>query len=297
MALSQYVLITAAYNEADYIRQTIDSVVSQTILPFKWIIVSDGSTDATDLIVREYAARYPFIVLVRRKTSKRERDFCSKVISLQCAYARLKHVRADYVGNLDADIVLPPDYYEALMIKMEQDPGIGIASGTYVEKVAGKSVRFKKPPYHTPGSIQFFRRTCFDEIGGYPLLKSGEDGAAGIMARMKGWRTISYPQLEALHLKPLMTGKLTRLLRGQFRLGRADYLIGMHPCYALIKLCRQMGLKPFMISGLSLFAGYVTSYLQGLERPVSRDFIEYVRKEQLQRMRRATAKWIFPSLS
>ena len=51
---SAYVLMTAAYNEEATIEKAIESELSQTLLPQRWDIVSDGSVDRTDEIVHKY---------------------------------------------------------------------------------------------------------------------------------------------------------------------------------------------------------------------------------------------------
>ena len=61
----QYALITPAWNEEQHLEQLIQSVTNQTILPIRWVIVSDGSTDRTDEIIRSASLRFPWIVLLR----------------------------------------------------------------------------------------------------------------------------------------------------------------------------------------------------------------------------------------
>ena len=47
-------------------RRTLNSVAAQTVTPALWIVVDDGSTDETPAILAEYAARLPFLKVVRR---------------------------------------------------------------------------------------------------------------------------------------------------------------------------------------------------------------------------------------
>src|SRR6476620_1111425 len=74
----RYVLITPARNEIAYLELTLKSVASQTVLPLRWVIVSDGSTDGTDELVTKYAKVYPWIELVRMPERK-ERHFAGKI--------------------------------------------------------------------------------------------------------------------------------------------------------------------------------------------------------------------------
>src|SRR5215831_6690170 len=107
-----YVLVTPARNEAGLIEQTIQSVLAQSVLPRKWIIVSDGSTDGTDEIVQRYANEHEWIELMRMP-ERRDRQFAAKANAFNAGYARLKghsQLPFDIIGNLDADITLEPDY-------------------------------------------------------------------------------------------------------------------------------------------------------------------------------------------
>ena len=102
LKLPSYVLITPARDEAQFIELTIKSVVAQTVLPLKWVIVSDGSTDGTDDIVSKYAAVHPWIELVRMP-ERPERHFAGKVHAFNAGYARVPDLEYDVIGNLDCD--------------------------------------------------------------------------------------------------------------------------------------------------------------------------------------------------
>src|ERR1700749_2555870 len=99
MTLPTYVLITPARNEERFIELTIKSVLAQTVRPRKWVIVSDGSTDGTDHIVRRYAAEYPWIELVAMPP-RSERHFAGKVYAFNAGYARLNGVEYDVIGSM-----------------------------------------------------------------------------------------------------------------------------------------------------------------------------------------------------
>ena len=118
--LPNYVLITPARNEAQFIELTIKSVVAQTVRPIKWIIVSDGSTDGTDEIVCKYTTNHPWIELVRMP-ERRERHFAGKVHAFDAGYARVRHLDFDVVGNLDADVSFGPEYFSYLLRKLAED--------------------------------------------------------------------------------------------------------------------------------------------------------------------------------
>ena len=103
-----YVIVTAARNEAEFIELTLKSVVAQTILPLRWVIVSDGSTDATDVIVRKNAISRPWIQLLRMP-ERRERHFAGKAYAFNTGLAQVADLKYDAVANLDADVSFGPE--------------------------------------------------------------------------------------------------------------------------------------------------------------------------------------------
>lgn len=282
MLNNNYVLITAARNEEKYIEATIKSVLSQTILPKKWVIVSDGSTDHTDEIIKKHLDHYDFIEFVRRESgSNQDSDFASKVFALNAGYARLKHVAYDYIGHLDADITFAPDYYENVIKLFEQNPLLGIAGGFIFEPIQGK---FVSRPYNTErsvaGGIQLFRREFYQDLGGLiPLKRGGEDWYAEVIARMKGWKVESFHNLHVFHHKP---GNLIRgAIKESFRQGLMDYSLGSHPLFEFMKCIRRLGEKPYLIGAFIRMCGFVWPYLNRQHRLVSIEFITYLRAEQL----------------
>ena len=191
-----YVLITPARNEEAFIGDTIRSVAAQTRRPLRWIIVSDGSTDGTDDIVKSHAADLDWIELMRMP-ERRDRQFAAKANAFNAGYERLKHLRFDLIGNLDADITFAPDYFEFLLGRFAQDPELGVAGTPFVEDV-------DRPDQHTyahdganldhvSGACQIFRRKCFEAVGGYVPIKGGAiDWIAVTTARMNGWKTRTF---------------------------------------------------------------------------------------------------------
>ena len=155
-----YVLVSPARNEAQFIELTIKSVIAQTVLPLKWVIVSDGSTDGTDEIVKKYASENPWIELVRMP-ERRERDFAGKVHAFNAGYARLKGLDYDVIGSLDADISFDEGYFSFLLQKLVADPELGLVGTPF--KDGPNSIydyRFVSIE-HVSGACQLFRRECF----------------------------------------------------------------------------------------------------------------------------------------
>jgi poly-beta-1,6-N-acetyl-D-glucosamine synthase len=285
MNSSSYVLVTAAYNEGKLIEQTIRSIVSQTLRPVKWIIVSDGSTDKTDDIVKSYAAENDFIQLYRI-TEDHPRNFSAQVNAINRGLLQLAAVEYGFVGNLDADITLEPDYFALLLEKFRLDPKLGLGGGTVCERSSDGEFR-ARPITSTiavPHACQLFRRSCLEAIGGayVPLQYGGPDTYAEILARMKHWRVASFPDLRVFHHRP--TNSAEGVLRGWFRQGKMDYSLGALPAFEVFKLLRRIWVKPYVIGSLARCAGFIHSYVQREARAVPDDFVAYVREEQKQRV-------------
>ncbi len=108
------------------------SVVAQTVLPLKWVIVSDGSTDGTDDIVARYTAEHEWIELLRMPERK-ERHFAGKVYAFRCGKARVDGLPYDAIASLDADITFERDHFSFLLEKLAADPMLGLVGTPYGE--------------------------------------------------------------------------------------------------------------------------------------------------------------------
>jgi glycosyltransferase involved in cell wall biosynthesis len=277
-----YVLITPARNEEAFIEQVIQSVAAQTVLPLKWVIVSDGSTDRTDDIVKRYAAVHPWIELVRMPERK-GRHFAAKVRCFNAGKERLQGESFDIIGNLDADITFESDYFKYLLSKFAADSELGVAGTPFVEGNIGYDYRFTTLD-HVSGACQLFRRECYEQVGGYqPIKGGGTDWIAVTTARMKGWKTRTFVERVCHHHRPMGTAE-AGILKANFKLGGQDYYLGGHPLWQLFRACYQAARRPS--AGLSLFAGYVWSWVRAVERPVSSELICFHRHEQMQRLKR-----------
>jgi len=132
-----------------------------------------------------------------------------------------------------------------------------------------------------------FRRECFEAIGGYvPVRGGGIDSIAVITARMKGWKTRTFPEKVCMHHREMGTAE-RGALKAKFKFGTEDYAIGNHPAWELFRSTYQMTKKPFILGGLALGAGYLWGLVRHPDRPVSRELVKFHRREQMQRLRRA----------
>ncbi len=284
--MKKYVLITAARNEQNFIESTINSVIRQTIKPVKWIIVDDNSTDKTAEIVSAYQKRFDFIQLAQIKDQNQNRNFASKVYAINHGVKQLEGVEYDFIGILDADVTFDIDHYERILSKFEKNPRLGLAGGEFYDVYDGKLNPIFKSSGSVRGATAIFRRECFEDTGGFtPLKYGGEDAVIEAAARMHGWEVKSFTDTVILHHR--RTGSETfSIWKRKFYDGRIAYSMGYHPLFQFLKSFHRFMEKPYILGGLFMLAGFFWSYVNKHERYVSNEFINHIRKEQLNRIKR-----------
>ena len=278
-----YVLMTAAYNEEANIAKTIESILAQTVLPKRWVIVSDGSLDRTDEIVQRYAEKCAFIRFLR-VTRPPGRSFRSKVMALRTGSKVLEDVTFEFIGNVDSDVSIEASYFEDLIAKFARCPRLGLAGGFVLEE---NGVEFRSRSinrvYSVAHAAQLVRRQCYEAIGGYAVLEyGGEDWHAQVCARMKGWEIEAFPELKIFHHRH--TGKGDNLLRHKFREGRMEYCFGSDPMFEVLKCLQRLTERPFFIGCVARLVGFSWSLATREIRPVSDEFIAFLRSEQRQKL-------------
>lgn len=280
-----YVLITAARNEQAVIAHTLASVVAQTRLPVRWIIVDDGSEDRTADIVAEYARAHSWIELVRRPR-RQERSFAGKADSVNAALERVRGLEFEVMGNLDADVSFEPGYMKFLMEKFAGDPELGVAGTPFTEDGGYDSTRDSfEGQHYVAGPCQLFRYRCFQDIGGYVANHAGGvDWIAVMTARMKGWKVQCFPEKRFHHHRSMGTagrGPLAAL----FSYGEKDYYLGGSPVWQLFRVTYRMAKRPFVTGGLALLFGYSWAALRRVRRPVTPELMRFHRQDQMRKLR------------
>ena len=284
-----YVLITPARNERNLIEGTIRSVIAQTHLPLKWVIVSDGSTDGMDDLVRRYAQDHPWIELVRMP-DHRDRSFAAKAVCFNTGFEHLKSTSFDLIGNLDADITFDPDYLEFLVGKFAETPRLGVGGTPFIEDASQPNNHSYAHRFadlqHVSGACQMFRRACLEELGGYtPIKGGGVDWVAVTTARMKSWETRTFLEKTCFHHRKMGTASRNPLM-ARFQHGQEDYYVGQHPLWQILRGTFQMKSRPVVLGGLFLMLGYFWAMARRVRRPVSSELVSFRRAEQMARLRK-----------
>ncbi len=283
-----YVIISACRNESGYIDGLIDCIAAQTIRPTRWLIVDDGSTDDMNAKALARAKELPFIEVVKMPGG-RPRSFSSQVYAAQHGYELVKDSPWDFIGFLDGDIRVEPHYYETLMSKFAADRKLGLAGGAVIDQYDGytEDIRKGSEEYHVAGGVQFFKRDCFEKIGGYVAIDGGgQDSIADIMSLMFGWKLRVFSELKAMHLRPDGFAKDNTWQRGK-KWGRKFYLLGYHPVFYFAQCLRRVGRKPFLWGSLCQFLGFVFANVRAEKRPVSDEFVQFIRQLQMKRLRQS----------
>jgi glycosyltransferase involved in cell wall biosynthesis len=280
---SKYILITSAHNEAGLIENTIKSVLNQQIKPVEWIIIDDGSSDNTSEIVTKFAASNSIIKLYKKRADPK-RDFSSKVNAIHLAVSKITILDYYYLGILDADITFSSSYYATVISKFENRKKLGIAGGLIYDVVKGKTIPLYLHPNITRGAVQFFKRECYEEIGGLlPLKYGGEDSAACFSARLKGWEVENFEDLVGYHHR--LAGTADRsIFKARFREGFVEYHLGYHPLFEFVKCINRFKEQPIIVGSMVRFIGFWWANLKREKRLISKDLINYIRQEQISRI-------------
>jgi biofilm PGA synthesis N-glycosyltransferase PgaC len=276
-----YAIITPAHNEAGFLPKTVASIAAQTVRPVQWLIIDDRSTDHTWSIITAAHKHHRFITPIRVAGAENRKLGANVVRLFNLGYARV-HPAVSFIVKMDADVLLPADYFATLLEKFAADPGLGVASGkTFVPH--GKDwVLERCADNHVPGPCKMYRRACLDGMGGLiPIL--GWDILDVTAARLRGWRTRSYRHLPIFHLRPM--GQVMGMMKTFLSYGKACYLIRSHPLFVMGRAFYRAFENPFFF-GLLILAGYIIASftVAETERLSDAPLANFLRHEQLERL-------------
>jgi biofilm PGA synthesis N-glycosyltransferase PgaC len=284
MSRSVYALVTPVRDEEKTIGLTIASVVAQTQRPHEWIIVSDGSTDRTNEIVSTALREHPWIRLLALPP-RAGRDFAAVVKNTERGVHALECQDYAFLGLLDADVSFQADYFEQLLKRFAADPQLGLAGGVVIDVGAPRD-RLPRNWRDVPGAVQFFRRECFESLGGLIAIpEGGWDALTCAVARLRGYETRLFTDLVVDHHKPRNIGHGGHLRR-RWQLGIRDYGLGYHALFEFAKCCGKLFHHPFFFGAAAWWLGYCSALLQRRRRIIPAELVAFVRREQTARLRR-----------
>jgi biofilm PGA synthesis N-glycosyltransferase PgaC len=276
-----YVLISPCRNEADFMRQTLDTVIAQSIRPTKWVIVDDGSTDETPQILAEYAKQHDWIKIVTRADRGRRAVGPGVIEAFYAGYETINPDDYDYLCKLDLDLRLPSRYFELLIERMEINPRIATCSGkAYIEKNGGL-VNERHGDETSIGASKFYRMSYFKQLGGF-VREVMWDGIDCHRCRMNGLIACSWddPDLRFVHLRPMGSSQQS-IFAGRMRHGYGQYFMGTGLLFMLASAVYRIPEKPYVVGGLAILWGWVRSALQRKPRYNDLEFRKFLRSYQL----------------
>ena len=280
MNTRNYVLISPCRDEAKYMRQTLDSVISQSVRPAKWIIVDDGSTDRSPEVLSEYQQKHSWIQVVTR-TDRGARSVGPGVIeAFYAGYQVINPEDYDYLCKLDLDLRLPPRYFEILMERMEANSRIATCSGKAYLEEDGRLIAEKHGDDTSLGMTKFYRVSCFKAIGGF-VRQVMWDGIDCHCCRMLGWIACSWDdqELRFVHLRPMGSSSQS-IYTGRIRHGYGQYYMGTSFLFIAASAIYRVNQKPYVLGSLAMLWGWVQSALVGKPRYEDATFRRFLRRYQ-----------------
>jgi glycosyltransferase involved in cell wall biosynthesis len=278
---NRYVLISPCRNEAQFMRQTIESVIAQSVTPTKWVIVDDGSTDETAAILAEYAARHGWISIVTRADRGHRAVGPGVIDAFYSGYRSIDRSEFDFVCKLDLDLLLPPRYFEILIQRMNSDPRIATCSGkSYIEQ-NGRLVFERHGDDTSLGMTKFYRIDRFEEIGGF-VREVMWDGIDCHLCRMHGWLACSWdePDLRFVHLRPMGSSQQS-VYTGRMRHGYGQYFMGTGFLFLAASALSRLNQKPYVLGGLAILWGWLKSAILRKPRYGNLEFRRFLRRYQM----------------
>ncbi len=278
----KYVVVSPIRNEEEYLPLTIACMCAQTVKPWKWVLVDDGSSDRTGALIDEAASQHPWIVAVHRKDRGSRQAGSGVIEAFYDGYDLVADDHWDFIAKFDGDLSFGADYFESCLREFQADVNLGIAGGTCCRVVNGRPVtEFEgEPAFHVRGPTKIYRRQCFDAIGGL-IQAPGWDTVDHVKANMLGWKTLTFRHIHLVHHRP--TGGAYGSWANWIKNGLANYIAGYHPVFMACKcLKRTLGLpSPAGIrEGLGLWYGFMKGYLKRIPKVADPAMIRYLRIQQ-----------------
>jgi poly-beta-1,6-N-acetyl-D-glucosamine synthase len=290
----RYCLITPCRDEADYARQTLDSIVNQSLLPSLWVIVDDGSKDTTPAILAGYAAKHPWIKVITRADRGSRKVGGGVVDAFYAGYDAIDPDKFDFVCKLDLDLDIPPHYFERMVDRMRANPRLATFSGKPYMRLNGRLVSELCGDENSVGMIKFYRVAAFRQIGGFVRMVMW-DGIDGHRCRMLGWQAASADDDETrfIHLRPMGTSHKS-WWTGRVRHGVGQYFMGTGFVYMLSSCVFRLFHPPVVMGSVAMMWGWLRSYFNNAPRYDDVEFRRFLNRYQwaclLKGKHRATAE-------
>ncbi len=286
----KYVVISPARNEAKFLPLTLKSLAQQTIRPYRWVIVDDGSTDDTGKIADEAAKEHDWIRVVHRADRGFRQVGKGRIDAFYSGYELVAAESWDYIVMLDGDVSFEADYFERCFDHFTAEPRLGIGGGLISNVCNGATVPESKidPAFHVRGATKIYRAECWRQIGRLYAVP-GSDTLDEVKANMLGWKTRTFRDIPIVHLRP--EGRAYGVWPNLVKNGLANYIAGYHPVFMLTKCVRRLFDKPYGLQAIGLLAGFLKGYIKQIPQVDDRALIRYFRQQQINRLLGRKSLW------
>jgi len=290
MANTKYIVISPVRNEACLLPNTIRCMVNQSIRPAQWILVNDGSTDATSAIINAAAAQHRWIEPIHRQDRGFRKAGGGVMEAFYEGYNSIRYNDWQFLVKFDGDLSFSANYFEQCLVHFAVDPKLGIGGGTICDQINGALEPESKidPTFHVRGATKIYRRACWEQIGELPRAP-GWDTIDEVKANMLGWTTRTFSNLKLVHHRP--TGAAYGRWNDLLKNGRGSYFAGYHPLFMLLKCTRRLFERPYLMGGCALWLGFLDGYLKRAPQIPDKAVICYFRSQQMNRLLGKKSLW------
>jgi glycosyltransferase involved in cell wall biosynthesis len=276
-----YYIVIASHNEEAFISLTLQSLVEQTVLPSKIVVVNDNSTDKTAEIVLEFSKKYSFISLVN-KTSDAIHLPGSKVIQAFQKGLDTLDDNYDFMVKVDADLIFPANYFETICKHFQSDEQIGMVGGfAYIEKNGEFILENLTDKDHIRGAFKAYRKETFKQIGGLkPAM--GWDTVDELLCKFYGWKVVTDTSLKVKHLKP--TGANYNKT-ARYKQGEAFYSLGYGFLITTIASAKLAMMKKKPLLFLDYVKGFWKAKMANKPLLVTNEQAKFIRNYRWKKMK------------
>jgi glycosyltransferase involved in cell wall biosynthesis len=276
-----YYIVIPAHNEQAFISLTLQSLISQTHLPKKVVVVNDNSTDKTAEIVLAFAKENPFITLVNNTSSAVHLPGSKVIQAFHKGFESLDD-NYDIIVKLDADLILPNNYFATIIRHFQKDPTIGMAGGfAYIEKNGEWILENLTDKDHIRGAFKAYRKECFKQIGNLkPAM--GWDTVDELLSKFHNWQVITDDSLIVKHLKP--TGANYNKT-ARYKQGEAFYTLGYGFAITAIASAKLAMMKKQPLLFIDYIKGFWKAKFAKTPLLVNAEQAKFIRNYRLKKMK------------
>lgn len=274
-------IIIPAHNEEKYISLTLQSILDQTSKPKKIVVVNDNSTDGTEKIVKEYSKKNTSISLVNIISNVTHLPGSKVIQAFHKGFETLDS-NYDIIIKLDADLILPNNYFETIISHFKKDQTIGMVGGfAYIEKNGDWILENLTDKDHIRGAFKAYRKECFIQIGNLkPAM--GWDTVDELLCKFYGWKVVTDETLKVKHLKP--TGANYNKT-ARYKQGEAFYTLGYGFLITTIASAKLAMMKRKPLLFFDYIKGFWKAKIAKTPLLVTNEQAQFIRKYRLQKIK------------